>query len=98
MKYLVMTMPNGEIWQIPAEIIANSRANYYGEKEGPEMRKEEYEYTLNDNLELIDWAANNMNWSEVKEFAKKIKEADPILEDAFEECWRNGEREIIEAE
>jgi len=62
------------------------------------ITEEEYENTLNDNLELIDWAANNMNWGEVKEFAKKIKEADPILEDAFEECWRNGEREIIEAE
>nr|WP_202877290.1 hypothetical protein [Brevibacillus laterosporus] len=30
---------------------------------------EEYEYTLSNEEELIDWAANNMNWEDVEKFA-----------------------------
>jgi len=90
MKYLVMTMPNGEKWEVSAEIIAKSRAEYYG----PEI----YKITLEDDFELMDWASNNMNWTEVKEFAKKVKGPDPILEEDFQECWMNGEREVIERE
>ena len=98
MKYLVMTMPNGEKWRVPAEMIAKNRAKYYGGKEGSERYKDEYNIILEDDFELMDWASNNMDWDEVKAFAKKVKEADPILEEDFQECWMNGEREIIEDE
>ena len=37
------------------------------------ITEEEYENTLNDNLELIDWAANNMNWAKLKNLLKKLK-------------------------
>jgi hypothetical protein len=77
MKYLHMTFENGETWQFPAYLVARERAHYYaesdtGETRGAEydrVRQEEFDITMNDDSELLDYLHNNMEWSQVKDYA-----------------------------
>ena len=92
-KQIQITMPDGSIWGVPAELVAQDRADYYGDKEGEEMRKEEYANTLADNSELLDWAANNMNWNDVAHAAILIQ---PGRVD-FQEGWLNGHKRVVES-
>lgn len=65
-------MPDGSKWDVPAVLIAENRASYYakhdtGEESGVEYDRkyaEELDYTLRKGDELMDWAANSMNWSD----------------------------------
>jgi hypothetical protein len=101
-KYLRVTMEDGSQWDIPATIIAGDRARYYaehdsGKKSGPEFDKifkEEMENALEDEYEIIDWAANNMDWSDVVAYAVKVE--NPTKKVDFQEGWLNGEKEVIE--
>ena len=94
-KHLKVTMPDGSTWHVPADLIADNRAQYYAAKEdGEKTYHEEYQFTLEDNEELIDWATNNMNWSEVKEFAFLV--ARPKVD--YQEGWMNGEHEVVEVD
>ena len=99
-KYLRVTMGDGSKWDIPAIIIAKDRARYYAEKDagintGKEFSRiyqEEIKNCLTDNyFEILDWAANNMNWEDVKDDAEKVSS----LEVNFQEGWINGEKEVI---
>lgn len=98
-KYLRVTMPDSSVWDVPAEIVAKDRASYYKEKDPtsygtPERTyTAEFDITMDDEYELIDWARNNMDWDDVKEFAVEDTEPD---EPDFQEGWLNGEHEIIE--
>lgn len=91
-KSLRVTMPDGSKWDVPAVIIARSRAEYYSQKDSEADYQEIFDYTLSDNEVLQDWAENNMNWEDVKTFALLVvpKEVD------FQEGWVNGDKEIIE--
>lgn len=42
---------------------------------------------------IEDWAAGNMDWSDVAEHAKKIEE--PKSEQNFQQGWVNGEKEVV---
>jgi len=46
-----------------------------------------------DSFEVEDWAANNMNWSDVADVAFLL--AKPDAPD-YQEGWVNGEKEVIE--
>jgi len=105
MKYLQITMPNGERWGVPISVIARDRANYYADKDterdglSKEQRdkryEDEYRYTLEDELEIYDWAPNNMNWIDVKEHAIEIG-AERLTERGYQEGWINGDKTIID--
>lgn len=108
-KYLRVTMPDGSKWDVPAQIIADQRARYYakhdtvsdidpgGQKPGDEpydsIYAVELDYAMKSDYELKDWAANNMNWSDVEESAILVKHAGNEVE--YQEGWVNGEKEII---
>lgn len=96
-KQYVTTMRNGQKWAIPVERIAFNRAHYYAKKFGISFDESLKERTLplfeSDEFEIEDWATNNMDWSDVKKYAKLI--SDP--EDCFQDGWVNGEHEVIEA-
>lgn len=100
-KYLRVTMPDGSKWDVPAHMIANDRATYYTEKlVGTEKAKEmeykaEYDYAMSHNDELQDWAANNMNWDDVKDQARMVAQHE-MSDDDFQEGWINGEKEMVE--
>ena len=108
MKYIKVLFSNGEIYHIPASIVAHERATYYANhdigkqktdlpsKEWAECFKKERDYTLGDDFEIIDWANNNMNWEDVEKHAILIdSEAKPINK---QKEWVNNEpeKEIIE--
>ena len=86
-KNYIIEAENGEEWSIPVRVIAENRAKYYASKGlvFEEVLKDTDEYFSFDHY-LNDWACNNMNWDEVKEFAKKVKE--PSAED-LQEMWTN---------
>lgn len=74
-KFIRMMFPNGDKFDIPVTTIADSRAMYYGtvnHKHDKKLYKEEFEYSMRHDEELIDWLQNNMNWEDVKDVAVKV--------------------------
>lgn len=100
-KFYRVTMPDGSKWDVPCYVIAQNRAMYYAKREtgedgGPEfgrVYKEEFDYTIEDNLELEDWATNNMHWNDVKRHAQ-MTEIGPDDVD-YEDGWTNGEKQFV---
>lgn len=85
MSTLRVTMPDGSIWSIPTAVINEDRNGYYRTREADYEDEEAEEY------DLIDWARNNMNWSDVAESASMIEEPAPC---DFDEGWANGDMEV----
>ncbi len=101
-KYLRVTMPDGSQWDIEAKVIADNRAQYYADQEDPEdpaaqheVYKEEFEYAMGDDSELLDWAPNNMDWADVEHVAVRHHPPD---EDTYGDAWCNAPKEIVEAD
>jgi hypothetical protein len=90
-KHLTFKTEDGATWAVPAEVIAHDRATHYAE----DGYKEEFEFTMSDDSELIDWAANNMNFSEVEAQVFLFK---PAPSQDMQEAWVNGEKGVIEFE
>ena len=94
-------MPDGSEWDVPADLVAHSRAAYYANKDTGEtsgekhtaLYKKEMEYTLRNHDELTDWAANNMNWEDVQASATMHKAGSVD----YQEGWVNGDKSVVEA-
>jgi hypothetical protein len=71
-KVLRIECSNGEVWEIPAEVIARQRAQYYADECG-ENFEEVLRETLEDDYELKDWAVGNMNWEDVVKWATRVQ-------------------------
>lgn len=95
-KLLVITMPDSSKWSVPVEIIARHRAAEYASEFGGDVEQSLAEDTIplfeEDDYNVEDWAANNMNWSDVQAHAKLVERG----ECDFQEGWVNGEKEVIE--
>lgn len=108
-KYIEFKFEDGW-YRIPAEVIARNRAEYYVEAdtEGMEdsdhlmyLREDifvnEYNNTLKDPNELIDWLRNNMEW---KDFYKWVYKDRNIIHPTREEQWNkissDGNLKIVE--
>ena len=96
-KSLVIKMPDGSEWAIPIHFIAQHRSNYYaitnGECDGDiqrHLREKTIPLFESNSFEIEDWAANNINWSEISRYATQIK----APETDFQEGWVNGEKEV----
>ena len=104
-KYLEVTMKNGEVWRVPASIIAMERAIYYiehdiksgdvKEEDRDEALDQEYMNGYEDNYNITDWAGNNMNWSDIKDKAIRMP-TPPLTDKQYEEDWQNGKRKVID--
>lgn len=98
MKMLTVKQEDGSVWGVPLELIARDRAAHYAHEFGGDVEKSLAEDTLplfeGDSYEAEDWAANNMNWSDVQAHAKKLKDAPPP---DFQAAWLNGEKAVVEA-
>ena len=92
-KYLRVIMPDGSKWDVPVMLIVNDRAKYYAETDPETSFDKEVEYALNDEYEITDWAANNMNWKDVVLQAQIVNEDREV---DYQEGWINGDQEIIE--
>lgn len=97
--YLKVTFSDGRVFAIPTGIIAMNRAGYYAQKEADDdpakfstIYEEEYQYTVTNSEELLDWAVNNMDWKDLMDFAVQIeagKSAD------LDKEWVNAEKEVV---
>jgi len=90
-------MPDGSRWDIPVLHIALDRAKYYADEYGGEVGRSLNEDTLllfrDESYEIKEWAANNMDWSDVKDVAERVP--DSLVEIDWEEGWLNGPKEIV---
>lgn len=94
-KYLQIEMPDKSLWRVPVDIIAKHRATFYSNEYDGNLEKSLKEDTLpffdEDEFEIIDWARNNMNWSDFKghAFLHEHGEVD------YQKGLLNGEAEIV---
>lgn len=99
MKYLFIEFPNGDVFKVPAEVVAEDRAAYYAELDSEryedttyeEVFKDEKEHGLSDRLELLDWAGNNMNWEDLKDDAERVE---PDRSISYEEEFTNADLSV----
>jgi hypothetical protein len=88
--FLLVCFPNGERWQVPIQIVADDRDEHY---------KDEQEDTIGfikggqlDPYDLLDWAANNMNWEDLKPYAELVPT--PLAKYDYEEGWLKANKAI----
>jgi len=97
-KKLIVTMPSGARFSVPVSAIANSRAAYYAQVDNISLEDSLNEDTIPefaDDFEIKDWAANNMDWtdvSDVSELLSGIKDADDG--EHLQEGWMNGDKRV----
>lgn len=96
-KYLLVEMPDLSVWRVPVQVIADSMTDCYVEQcgEDREKAKAETEQLFTENeYEIEDWAANNMDWDEVKAHAVQVKAG----EVDYQEGWINGNKCVTDDE
>ena len=94
MKVLLVHFEDGKSFTVPAEFVATNRANHYCDIDPTANFTEELEYALADELELLDWARNNLNWADVEEVAFPYWN-DPG-DESYDNQWCNAEMEVQE--
>jgi hypothetical protein len=90
-------MPDCSKWDVPVSVIAQNRAEYYKDAFDGDLQRSLDEDTLPlfeaSRFEIEDWAANNMNWSDVERVAMMTSQ--PEID--YQEGWVNGGKEVVEA-
>ena len=96
-RCLKVRFANGDLFAIPARIIAENRANYYADLDGYDLNSNEWEAeiitALRDDLEIEDWAGNEMNWNELEPYAIKIDSG----EFDYEDGWPDADMELMDS-
>ena len=97
-RIYAVTMDNGEVWGIAAEVIADNYAKYYEER--GEQYQNNFDFMIycfdNGDFEFADWAKNNMDWEDVKDRAVLLERNQNAVD--YEECWVNGKYEYMRQE
>ena len=90
-KYLLIEMPDFSVWRVPVQVIADAYTDYYAERDGQDREKVKAQterlFTTHE-FEIEDWAANSMDWDEVKAHAVQVKAG----EVDYQEGWINGKK------
>lgn len=94
MRKLRVLFENGECYDIPVDVILDSRAEHYADVDGIDF--EEYvklePHDSVDDYDIKDWASNNMDWSDVKVYAVKVHESNHF---DYEYAFTNADKEVI---
>lgn len=97
MKYMTITLPGGEVWGVPVDMIARDRAGHYATEFDGDIERSLKEDTLplfaDDEYEIEDWAVNNMNWSDFDGHQIKISDGG---EHDFQGAWMDAEKGFAE--
>jgi len=92
----VVTMPDGSRWAVPLMVIATDRARHYAREFDGDVERSLAEDTLplfaSDPYQVHDWAANNMNWSDVVHAAEQLT---PPEATDYQEGWINGDYAVV---
>lgn len=96
-KILTVEMPDHSLWAIPVDFIAKNRAEYFKHEFDNNIEQSLNKDTLpsfeNDESEIIDWAANNMDWADVEKHAFKLCKAARVN---YEQGWQTGRMSIMD--
>lgn len=96
-KEIHVTMPDGSVWAVDANLVAEPRARYYAEVDARTGANFDevyaHEMATQDAEDLIDWAHNNMNWEDVQANARLVVTPDSHVD--YQEGWVNGEMRLI---
>lgn len=94
-RIYAVTMENGDVYGIPAEVIAENYAVCYASM--GEDYQENYDTMLEwfdtNDFEFADWAKNNMNWEDVAGQAVRLPSKKKEVD--FQDGWMNGEFEYL---
>ena len=88
--FRVEMLPDGSLWSVPVQAIVDSRDEHYSSDKEDTIGSIRAGHL--DAAEIYDWAGNNMNWSDVSDYAIEIKKPNKAFD--WEEKWSNGEKEI----
>lgn len=95
-KHLIVSMPDKSEWAVPVRVIAENRAAAYADEFDGDAAKSLKEDTAplfdEDEYFVKDWAANNMNWEDVKPYAKQLPRKVNAVD--YQEGWVNGEKRM----
>lgn len=95
-KFLEVRMPDNSLWHVPVDVIARNRAENYAHEYDGDIEKSLAEDTIplfsSYSYEVEDWAANNMNWSDVRESAFKAEAEEQV---DYQEGWINGDKRVV---
>ena len=84
MKCLVIEFSDGD-FAVPVSVIAKDRAENYKGEFGDDLDRSLAEDTLPlfeaDEYEIMDWAANCMDWKDLKGYAVKFRELSDVCHD-----------------
>jgi hypothetical protein len=93
MRVIELVTTHGSIWRIPAKIVCHDRAMYYRNRSDDyDVYQSEFDFCVENDDEIIDWAKNNMNWYDVKKDARLVWAA----EENMDHEWIEGDMEVIE--
>lgn len=76
-KVVEIIFPNGEIFEVPADVIATNRTTYYSNEKGKEFINgsnrwvEIYEKSMTEDM-LYYWVSKIMEWEELAPYAVKL--------------------------
>lgn len=88
MRIITIKFPNGDVFEVPAEAVANIRTKYYSELdgfiEGSKEWEEEFKCSM-EHYELFDWVGNNMDWVDIEPYATKVKSGNTI----YQAMWQD---------
>ncbi len=100
-KYVRVRMSDGVVYDIPAEIIAAHRADYFENNSAekltyhassiqPRLRSAEMEFAMKNDDALLEWA-DKMEWKDLKDHAVKVE---PEPKD-YEKDWKTAKKQVI---
>ena len=95
MKVLKTTMPDGSVWAVPLRVIAEAYIATYDDLSARDRMDFRAGEAADIQAELLNYAAGNMNWSDVRTKATRVEPAPPV---DFQEGWVNGRKEIADME
>lgn len=78
MAKVIRINDSGYIWDVPLEVIANHRAEYYAKRDKDTTFQEEFDYVMGDDYEGLDWFLNNMDYEDVEGDAKLVQTPAPL--------------------
>lgn len=102
MKYIRIKFINSDEFDIPFDIIARNRAEYYANldnQDNPSVRdvpeelekeiQEEFNLVINDERKIADWLFNSMDWKDIEEQVLKVPNSYLNSDVNYEASWCN---------
>ena len=81
-KWLTLELPDGSLWGVPVELIANNRAAHYAHEFDGDLMRSLAEDTIplfnSSDFDVTDWASNNMNWCDFNRRVVKLRDGKPL--------------------